>query len=132
MLTPSDLNKHGFPTDLTIEGNMISLCHRIDKLLEVCPLPINSDLVTSGLRSMADHIRIYAQKGIPKDKVPMKSKHLIGAAVDISDPNGDLYRWCDKNQATLKWAGLYMEADTKGWVHLQWLAPASGKTKFNA
>jgi uncharacterized protein YcbK (DUF882 family) len=57
-------------------------------------------LITSGYRSMQDHLRIYsqlaAQRGVAFDpkKVPMKSRHLSGDAVDISDPDGKLFKWC--------------------------------------
>ncbi len=41
--------------------------------------------VTSGFRSMADHLRIYAAKGITdKRKIPMGSFHLKGLAADFS------------------------------------------------
>lgn len=40
--------------------------------------------VTCGFRSMAHHLKIYAEKGITdKSKIPMKSYHLSGLAVDF-------------------------------------------------
>lgn len=87
--------------------------------------------VTSGLRSLRYHFEIYRRKGItdPK-KIPMKSKHLFGQAVDIEDKDGKLYAWVQKNEAILKELGLHYELGTRGWLHLQSVAPGSGKTGF--
>lgn len=93
--------------------------------------------VTSGYRSMADHLRIYksiaSQRGVPYDesKVPMASKHLSAAAVDISDPDGKLFEWTKKNEKLLSDIGLWMEEkDDQGRVHFQIFAPKSGKRWF--
>lgn len=89
---------------------------------------------------MDEHIEIYrknAEKaGIPfdKSKIPMKSKHLVGAAVDISDPKGELYAFCQKDkEKALEDADLWVEKDTKGWVHFQCVPYGSykkGKSRF--
>lgn len=87
--------------------------------------------VTSGLRSLVYHIGIYRRKGItdPK-KIPMKSKHLFGQAVDIEDKDGKFYAWIQKNESILEEIGLWYELGTRGWVHLQIVPPASGKIGF--
>jgi hypothetical protein len=90
--------------------------------------------VTSGYRSMADHLRIYAAKGITdQSKIPMKSNHLKCAAVDISDPNKDLQKWCTENVDKLEEIGLWMEAftATPNWCHFQIYPPKSGNRFFN-
>jgi Peptidase M15 len=91
--------------------------------------------VTSGLRTLADHLRIYAQKGITdKSKIPMKSHHLetetTSAAVDIADPNLELTAWLKANPDVLKDAGLYCEEGNKNWCHFQNVPPKSGKRWF--
>ena len=87
--------------------------------------------VTSGLRSLIYHMGIYRRKGItdPK-KIPMKSKHLFGQAVDVEDKDGKFYAWVQKNEAILQELSLHYELGTRGWVHLQIVPPASGKTGF--
>lgn len=75
---------------------------------------------TSIYRTMADHLRIYKEMGITdKAKIPMKSKHLKGAACDIADPTGELYTWVTSNESILTKAGLWCEKGTVGWVHFQ-------------
>ena len=90
-------------------------------------------IITSGLRSMQDHLRIYAAKGITdKSKIPMKSNHLIGAACDISDPKQELQKWILDNPEVLEEAGLYCEdfSASKTWVHFQCRPPKSGNRFF--
>lgn len=81
----------------------------------------NSMVVTSGLRTHADQIRIYKAKGIPEDKIPWGSQHLTGGAVDIFDPEKKLQAWCMNNQELLKNTGLWMESfhATPNWCHFQ-------------
>lgn len=88
---------------------------------------------TSGVRSEADQIRIYAEKGITdKSKIPMNSKHLDGKAIDIADPKGELAVWIKEHQDLLADAGLYIEdpTETPGWIHFQTEKPASGNRIF--
>src|SRR6185369_10067228 len=49
------------------------------------------------------------------------SKHMLGQAIDITDPEGDLDEWCLANQDVLAGLGLWLEhpASTKGWCHVQ-------------
>ncbi len=88
-------------------------------------------VVTSGYRSMQDHLRIYHAKGITDpSKIPMQSKHLSGDACDLSDPDGSLYKWAFENQDKLAEWELWCEKDTKGWLHVQRLPPKSGNRFF--
>lgn len=90
--------------------------------------------VSSGLRTMTHHLEIYAKKGITdKSKIPMKSRHLTGQAVDIKDVNGELKKWVLKNVDLLSSIGLWCEAfvSTPTWIHFQIIPPASGKRFFN-
>lgn len=92
--------------------------------------------VTSGYRSIEDHLRIYKAKGITdKAKIPMKSKHLYGLAVDVvpvEDPIGHLHDWVKDNEGLMVDFGLWFESfdATKTWVHMQILPPASGNRFF--
>jgi uncharacterized protein YcbK (DUF882 family) len=91
-------------------------------------------LVSSGYRSMVEHLRIYNDKGIVDIKnIPMKSAHLSGEAVDFSDPDNRLKNFinsCTNEQ--LEVFGLYFEdfKHTSNWVHCQIRKPASGKRFF--
>lgn len=60
------------------------------------------------------------------------SKHITGDAIDIEDANGDLKHWCMDNGILLAAMGLYMEdpSSTPTWLHIQTVAPKSGKIVF--
>lgn len=80
--------------------------------------------VTSGVRSIEDHRRIYEEKarktGKKTFRIPMGSKHLIGAAVDISDPGLRITKWLRENPEILEQANLWAEDDTSvERIHLQ-------------
>ncbi len=68
-------------------------------------------IVTSGYRSEQDQKRIN-----PK---VTNSAHMIGKACDILDSSGFLMQWCKANVKLLEDTGLWIEADTNGWVHFQ-------------
>lgn len=89
-------------------------------------------IVTSGLRTKKHHLEIYARKGIYPPKVPMKSNHLFGRAVDFADGDGKLKKWILENIALMEEIGLWMEDfnATKTWVHFQINPPKSGNRFF--
>jgi len=62
----------------------------------------------------------------------LRSKHMTGQAIDISDPEGDLDSWLVDHTAVLQDVGLWMEhpGATKGWCHLQIVPPKSGNRCF--
>jgi hypothetical protein len=68
--------------------------------------------------------------GVPGAAV--KSKHITGQAVDISDDEGALHEFLFAQQAILEQEELWMEhpAATKGWCHLQSIPPRSGNRVF--
>ena len=112
------------------QANLQELLIRINKVRKLWANPM---IVTSGLRSMGDHLRIYKNKGITDTKkIPMRSKHLYGQAVDISDPKQKLQAWCKANEAALVEIGMWMEdfSATSNWVHFQIVPPGSGKRFF--
>ena len=110
-------------------ANLAVLQDRMNKLHE---LYHKNMVVTSGYRSMEDHLRIYKEKGITdKTKIPMKSKHLFGQAVDISDKDGFLWDWCKKNEWALEQCELWCEDDPgTPRVHFQIVPPNSGHRFF--
>lgn len=126
-----DTNFSSLPKDT--QDNLMTLLERINKIRDAWA---HSMLVTSGLRTMAEHLAIYAAKGITDpSRIPMKSAHLVGAAVDISDPNRDLQAWCKANEALLGSVGLWMEdfsatSSPSAWCHFQVYPPKSGKRWF--
>jgi uncharacterized protein YcbK (DUF882 family) len=111
-----------------IQDNLATLLIRVNKIRILWAKPM---IVTSGLRTMTDHLRIYAAKGITDPaKIPMKSRHLIGAAVDISDPKLELTAWLKADEAYLNDAELWCEQGNKDWTHFQIVPPASGNRWF--
>lgn len=92
---------------------------------------------TNGVRTWADHLRIYKtlankkqhpfEDGVfDESKIPKLSKHLEtvtdSAAVDISDPGQSLKKWLketDLGKKTLDEADLWCEEDDVERVHFQ-------------
>lgn len=130
MISFKELLSGNLITDLSIaqQHNMEDLLVAVNKLRAAWGKPLR---VTSGFRTMQDHLRIYSQKGITdKAKIPMGSKHLSGLAVDFADPDGSLYAWAYANPTLLAEWGIWCEADTKGWLHCQIAPPKSGSRFF--
>lgn len=109
------------------QGDVMILLERINKVRAAYG---KSMTPSSGYRSMEDHLRIYKEKGITDfSKIPMKSKHLFGQAVDIADPKQELQKWCKANEKMLNDIGLWLEdfSATKNWVHFQMVPYGSWK-----
>lgn len=111
------------------EMNLLDLLVKINKVRDAWSRPMT---VTSGFRTMKDHIAIYVKKKIPKNKIPLASKHLYCQAVDIYDPDKTLQKWCIDNENLLAEIGLWMEhfSHTPNWVHFQTVSPVSGNRFF--
>jgi hypothetical protein len=134
----SDLNPHNFPTTVDISANLVILALRMDSLRDVMTSQYPDETasffyngefkITSGLRNQAAQQVLIAQG----KSHATKSNHLIGAAVDIYDPNGTLDEWCDRRVAVIIDIGLWMEnkAYTPGWAHFQIFPPKSGNRFF--
>lgn len=85
-------------------------------------------IVTSGYRSYEDQIRIYKQKGITDlSKIPMKSFHLCGAAIDFSDPDLSMTKWLENNPKIMEGCNIFCEKGNSNWVHMQILPFGSYK-----
>lgn len=112
-----------------IQANLLILLDRANKIRDAWGRPMTA---TSGLRTMADHLRIYAQKGITDPaKIPMKSHHLFGEAVDILDAQLELTAWLKGDGATIaEDIGLWFEEGNANWVHMQIVPPKSGNRWF--
>lgn len=120
MITLTELNPHNYPTTPEIDANLKTLLERVNIIREKWGKPMT---VTSGLRSQADQQRI-------NPKAP-RSNHLIGAAVDISDPQLELTKWLKGDGAkTLEEAGLWCEEGNANWVHFAIFPPKSGHRWF--
>lgn len=110
--------------------NLQVLLERINVIRKAYNKPMT---VSSGLRSMKHHLEVYRKKGITDPaKIPMKSKHLFGQAVDIADPKQELQKWVLANVKLLETAQLWCEdfGATPAWVHFQTQPPRSGKRFF--
>lgn len=111
------------------QANLKILLERVNRLRSLYNRPMK---VSSGYRSLEDHLRIYADKGIRDLKqIPMKSRHLIGAACDFADPDrklNDFVRSLTSEQ--LEELELWFEDDTPNWLHCQIAPPKSGRRFF--
>lgn len=119
MITLKELNPKNYKLTPEQETNIKILHERMNKVRSAYGKPMT---VTSGVRSEADQARI-------NPKAP-KSNHLKGAACDIADSNGELYKWCKENESLLVEIGLWLEERQGGWQHFQIVPPKSGKRWF--
>lgn len=132
MIAFNELIKGSVLSDIPIQHqqNLDELLKRINVIRAAWGKPM---LVTSGYRSLQDHLRIYSQRGITdRSRIPMASQHLSGEAVDISDPNKELQAWVLQNVALLEQVGLWCESfdSTVNWAHFQIRPPKSGNRFF--
>lgn len=110
--------------------NLQQLHYRMNVIRHLWNQPM---IVTSGFRTPEEQIKIYAAKGQP---AKLGSLHLIGAACDISDPQGDLKKWTLDHLQLMEELNLYMEdfdstgGSNCGWIHFQLYAPQSGSRFF--
>lgn len=117
----AELNTHNAEITPEIEEQLNELIARLSQVRDALGKPM---VVTSGLRSEADQMRI-------NPSAP-KSKHLLGQAADISDPDGSLAKWVQDNMSLMESIGFWFEdfGHTHGWVHFQIVPPASGHRIF--
>lgn len=107
----------------SMEENLSKLLVSLNKFRAIYGFPMT---VTSGYRSLEEHIEIYRKKaekaGVPLDasKIPMGSSHLSCQACDFADPDGALDKFCQDNISVLEQLGLWVEHpdSTPGWCHL--------------
>ena len=105
--------------------NLLELLVRGNKVRDAYGFPM---FITSGFRTLLEHLEIYRKKGITdKSKIPMASHHLYCRAFDVADSDGRLMKWCKKNETLLREIGVWIEEGTVGWVHFQIVPFASYK-----
>ena len=128
LISPGEVNNKDYELTQEQGENLPVILYRMNIIRAMRDVPM---IVTSGVRSEADQIRIYSEKNI--SPVPMGSKHLKGAAIDILDRDERLMNWCIENEHVLERIGLWIERGTVGWVHFQCLPYGSykpGKSMF--
>jgi len=123
MITLKELNPRKYPLTPEIESNLKHLLECINVIRMAWNKPM---IVTSALRSQEQQ-KALIECG--KSNAP-KSKHLLGQALDISDPNGMLYYWLKDHPEILEKAELWCEERMGNWVHFQSVPPRSKKRWF--
>lgn len=122
-----------------IKTNLIKTFQWMDKVREWIGKPIS---VTIALRTMAYHLELYRKineqrkvKGLPEQKIPMGSMHLVGRAVDfiISGMSCDEFKTKIRADKKLDEWKLRMEknGDGAGWIHLDDKEPGPSGREFN-
>jgi hypothetical protein len=129
MITLKELNPRGVPLTPEMSANLLRLHVAMNLIRTAYGKPM---LITSGVRSIEDHKRIYLElarkQGITNPRIPMGSKHLQAAACDVLDKDGALYRWCKENPEIMDAADVYLEEDqSQPRVHFQIIPFASYK-----
>lgn len=111
------------------QQNIQELLKRVNVLRAAWGRPM---IVTSGYRSLQEHLNIYFKKGITdRKKIPMGSAHLTGQAIDIYDPGLKLTAWLKENDSSrLIEVDLYCEEGNSNWVHFTTRRPGSGRRWF--
>lgn len=119
-----------------IRKNLEKLCETMSRFELRYGAPL---WVTSGYRTPQEHARIYEEindrrllAGLDEFPIPLHSKHLIGRAVDVSDPELHLQYWILDHLDVLEDLDLYMERFefTTHWCHFQDIPPRSGRRFF--
>ena len=125
MITIEELNRKKIELGSISGSNLLVLCQRLNIVRAKWGKPM---VITSGLRTPGQQENLIKQ-GLSKAK---HSKHLVGAAADIQDVDGELAAWLLANPSVLREAQLWCEdpASTPGWVHFQIVPPASGNRWF--
>lgn len=107
------------------KDNALALLAKVNALLRGIDLPeAKNPRVNSGWRPAWYNATVL--------NAAPKSKHITGQAIDLYDPEGSLDEFLMENRPQLVEHGLYMEHPlaTKGWCHLQTVAPRSGNRVF--
>lgn len=121
----SELNPREYPMNPSMAKNLQILFDRVMELQDA----LEKDLqITSGLRSDEQQMELIQQG----KSNAVHSKHCAGAAADILDEDGSIGKWAMENLESIARMGLWIEHPdyTKGWLHVQIMAPKSGKRVF--
>jgi hypothetical protein len=111
-----------FANDLTVEitENVTKLLIAVDKFLANYTKPV---IISSGWRPKSYNAQIGGATS---------SNHITGLAIDLKDTDNRLFEYVLQNLELAKELGLYFEDKrwTPTWVHIQLIAPKSGKRIF--
>lgn len=112
--------------DVTVNAGILAL--RVERLFGIYAEHgrlLSAADFTSGYRPAAVNARVA--------NAAPRSSHILGAAVDVGDPDGTFGQWCLANTSALALCGLWLEhpRSTHGWVHLQCVPPPSHARIFN-
>jgi hypothetical protein len=111
-----------FANDLTVEvtENVTKLLIAVDKFLANYTKPV---IISSGWRPKSYNTQIGGATF---------SNHITGLAIDLKDTDNRLFEYVLQNLELAKELGLYFEHKnwTPTWVHIQLIAPKSGKRIF--
>jgi hypothetical protein len=109
-----------------VKANAADLLDRVNSMLSECPQiePVTEAKVNSGWRPASYNATV--------PNAAPRSKHITGQAIDLADPEGELDEFLFDNPQILAAHGLYQEHPlaTKGWCHVQSVAPRSGNRVF--
>lgn len=120
-----------YNTDWTVNvrDNAKTLLIKVNQLIEYMPFqlennPATGSPVSSGWRP--------ARLNATVPGAAPRSKHVLGLAIDLFDPEGEIDDWCMDNLDKLEICGLFLEhpSATKNWCHLQCVGPKSGRRVF--
>jgi hypothetical protein len=135
MITKRELFKRPVKIPAEHDANIDELLIEVNKLRLAYGKPLQ---VSSGYRSLEEHLEIYRRKGITdKKKIPMQSNHLKGLAVDlvtVGEPIKNLHDFVkklveDKSEVVENlWFEDFKASPT--WLHIQIVAPKSGRKFF--
>jgi len=86
--------------------------------------PVHRTVISSGWRPPQVNSQVK--------NAAIRSKHMTGQACDLYDPDGVIDDWLMDNLPNYRDLGLWMEhpSATKGWAHVQIVAPRSGNRIF--
>ena len=128
----SEYFHHGYEgADSSIQSAALLTVGRANLLLDrlaLAGVPLEANdrgsLVNSGYRPAAINATIPG--------AARRSKHMLGLAVDINDPDGMVDDWCMNNLDVLEEIGVWLEhpSATKCWTHWQIVPPGSGNRCF--
>ncbi len=124
-------DKH-YPLSSEVKSNAELMVHFVNEIVLFLELdgvvvhtnPTTGSVLTSGWRP--------AELNATVPGAAVKSRHILGLAADIYDPDGEIDDYLLDHQDVLITFGLYMEhpSATKGWCHVQLSPPKSGKRVF--
>lgn len=115
MISLNELVKPGDDPTMDQVNNLHLLQYKLNCIREFYGKPM---LMTSGFRTIQEQTDLYLKMG---KKPALGSQHLIGAAADVSDPDGALKRFTLDNLEFFEQQFLFMENFdyTKNWIHYQ-------------